>query len=330
MANLTTKYIGLELKNPIIVGSSGLSSSVEDIKDLEQKGAAAVVLKSIFEEEILMEYDSVIKNVDADDNNLEYYDYFDYKIKEDNINAYIKLIEEAKNAVDIPVIASINCTSAHEWTFFAKKIQEAGADAIELNAFILPTDLERTADKNEKIYFDIVEAVKKEVSIPISLKISYYFSNLASMIKKLSETGIASVVLFNRFYSPDFDIHKQKVVSTHVLSSEKDLPISLRWVAIMANRIKCDIAASTGVHEGNALIKQLLAGADAVQVVSTLYKNGTEYIQTMLNELDAWMDENNYKTIADFKGNMSQKNSHDPTAFERVQFMKYFGEMKPL
>ncbi len=329
MANLTTKYLGLDLKNPLIVGSSGLTNSVENIIDLEKNGAAAVVLKSIFEEEIILEHASVMKEVAADDNNLEYYDYFDYKIKDDNIKAYIKLIEDTKKAVKIPVIASINCTSAHEWTFYTKKIQEAGADAIELNAFILPSDLDRTAEQNEKIYFDLIEAVKKEVSIPISLKISYYFSNLASNIKKLSETGIAGIVLFNRFYSPDFDIDTQKVVSTHVLSSENDLPISLRWVAIMANRINCDIAASTGVHDGKALIKQLLAGADAVQTVSALYKNGTEYIQSMLKELEVWMGQNNYKTIADFKGNMSQENSHDPAAFERVQFMKYFGEMKP-
>ena len=230
--------------------------------------------------------------------------------------------------MQIPVIASVNCTSAHEWTFFAKKIQDAGADAIELNAFILPSDLNRTAEQNEKIYFDLIDAVKKEVSIPVSLKISYYFSNLAAMIKKLSETGIDGVVLFNRFYSPDFDVDTQKVVSTHVLSSENDLPISLRWVAIMANRVKCDIAASTGVHNGQALIKQLLAGADAVQVVSALYKHGTSHIKVMLKELEDWMDKNNYQNIAAFKGNMSQKNSHDPAAFERVQFMKYFGEMK--
>ena len=328
MANLAIKYLGLDLKNPLIVGSSGLTNSVEDIIKLEEKGAAAVVLKSIFEEEILLEHKSIMNEVAADENNLEYYDYFDYKIKEDNINKYIKLIEDSKKAVKIPVIASINCTSAHEWTFFAKKIQDAGADALELNAFILPSDLNRTAEQNEKIYFDLIEAVKKELTIPVSLKISYYFSNLASMIKKISETGIAGVVLFNRFYSPDFDIDTQKVISTHVLSSENDLPISLRWVAIMANRIKCDIAASTGIHDGKALIKQLLAGADAVQTVSSLYKHGIDHLETMLNELNAWMDKNNYKNISDFKGNMSQENSHDSAAFERVQFMKYFGEMK--
>jgi dihydroorotate dehydrogenase (fumarate) len=328
MANLTTKYLGLNLKNPLIVGSSGLTNSVEEITELEKKGAGAVVLKSIFEEEILLEHKSIMNEVAADENNLEYYDYFDYKIKQDNINKYIKLIKDVKKAVQIPVIASVNCTSAHEWTFFAKKIEEAGADAIELNAFILPSDLNRTAEQNEKIYFDLINTVKKEVNIPIALKISYYFSNLAVMIKKLSETGIDGVVLFNRFYSPDFDIDTQKVVSTHVLSSENDLPISLRWVAIMANRVKCDIAASTGVHNGQALIKQLLAGADAVQVVSALYKHGTSHIESMLKELEDWMDKNNYQNIAAFKGNMSQENSYDPAAFERVQFMKYFGEIK--
>lgn len=328
MANLTTKYLGLELRNPLIVGSSGLTNSVEDIKDLERKGAGAIVLKSIFEEEIMLEFKSVIKEVEADENNLEYYDYFDYKIKADNIKRYIKLIEDVKKEVNIPVIASVNCVTAQEWTFFAKKIQDAGADAIELNAFFLPTDCSKTSQENEKIYFDLINSVSKLVTIPVSLKISYYFSNLARMIKTLSETTVSGIVLFNRFYSPDFDIDNKKVISTHVLSSENDLPISLRWVAIMAERINCDISASTGVHDGKALIKQLLAGADSVQVVSALYKNGTSHIGTMLKELEVWMDKNGYKTIADFKGSMSQAKSNNPAAFERVQFMKYFGEMK--
>ncbi|MEN8120888.1 MAG: dihydroorotate dehydrogenase-like protein [Bacteroidota bacterium] len=329
MANLATKYLGLDLKNPLIVGSCGLTNSVEDIKELEQKGAAAVVLKSIFEEEIMLEYKSIMEQVEADGNNLEYYDYFDYKIKEDNIKSYIKLIEDVKKEVNIPIIASVNCVSAHEWTFFAKKIQDAGADAIELNAFVLPSDCSKTSQENEKLYFDLIDAVKKHVTIPISLKISYYFSNLARMIRTLSETEISGLVLFNRFYSPDFDIDNKKVISTHVLSSENDLPISLRWVAIMADRISCDISASTGVHDAKALIKQLLAGANTVQVVSTLYKNGTGIIETILKELEIWMDTNDYKTIDDFKGSMSLEKSNNPAAFERVQFMKYFGDMKP-
>ncbi|MDF1549715.1 MAG: dihydroorotate dehydrogenase-like protein [Bacteroidales bacterium] len=328
MIDLSTKYLGLTLKNPLIVGSSGLTNSLEDIKDLEKKGAGAVVLKSIFEEEILMEYEQELKNVAFDDNNLEYYDYFDYKIKEENLGKYIALIESCKKEVNIPVIASINCISSAEWSLFAKKIQDAGASALELNAFILPTDLTRSGAETEQLYFDIIKNVKKVVRIPVSLKISYYFSNVAQMIQQLSETDIAGLVLFNRFYSPDFDIENRKVLSTHVLSSPQDLAISLRWIAIMANRVNCSLAASTGVHDGEAFIKQLLAGADAVQVVSTLYKNGTDQITRILNDLEDWMRKNKYAAIADFKGQMSQENSHNPAIFERVQFMKYFGEMK--
>ena len=199
MIDLSTKYLGLNLSNPLIVGSCGLTNSIDDIKDLESKGAGAIVLKSIFEEEIILEYEQELKNVAFDDNNLEYYDYFDYKIKEDNIKKYIELIEGCKKEVKIPVIASINCISSTEWIFFAKKIQEAGADALELNAFILPTDLERSSGETEQIYFNIIRNVKKEITIPVSLKISYYFSNLAKMIKQLSETEVEGLVLFNRF-----------------------------------------------------------------------------------------------------------------------------------
>ena len=327
MIDLSTKYLGLNLSNPLIVGSCGLTNSIDDIKDLESKGAGAIVLKSIFEEEIILEYEQELKNVAFDDNNLEYYDYFDYKIKEDNIKKYIELIEGCKKEVKIPVIASINCISSTEWIFFAKKIQEAGADALELNAFILPTDLERSSGETEQIYFNIIRNVKKEITIPVSLKISYYFSNLAKMIKQLSETEVEGLVLFNRFYSPDFDLDNRRVISTNVLSAPEDLAISLRWIAIMANRVNSDLAASTGVHDGSGLIKQLLAGATAVQAVSTFYKNGTNQISQMLSDLETWMKKNNYKSISDFRGQMSQANSHNPAIFERVQFMKYFGEM---
>jgi len=328
MIDLSTKYLGLTLRNPLIVGSCGLTNSINDIKDIESKGAGAIVLKSIFEEEIILEFEQELKNVAFDENNLEYYDYFDYKIKEDNIKKYIALIESCKKEVQVPVIASVNCISSTEWVFFAKKIQEAGASALELNAFILPSDMERSSKETEQIYFDIIKKVRKEVSIPISLKISYYFSNLAKMIKQLSETEVDGIVLFNRFYSPDFDLDNRRVISTNVLSSPEDLAISLRWIAIMANRVNCDLAASTGVHDGSALIKQLLAGATAVQAVSTFYKNGTGHISRMLSDLETWMKVNNYQSINDFRGLMSQVKSHNPAVIERVQFMKYFGEMK--
>jgi len=207
MADLTTKYLGLSLKNPIIAGSSGLTDSVKGVKAFEENGAGAVVLKSIFEEEIAFEYEDVLKEASAEGMNMEQFDYYDFKIKGDKLDQFTKLISECKQSVSIPVIASINCVYSHEWTSFAKQLETAGADALELNMFYLPTEFERTTEEKERAYFETIEKVLKEVSIPVALKISYYFSNLGPMIQKLSETGISGLVLFNRFYSPDIDIH---------------------------------------------------------------------------------------------------------------------------
>ena len=325
MADLTTTYLGLKLRNPIIAGSSGMSNSVKSVKEFEENGAGAVVLKSIFEEEIVFEYQDVLKEASEEGLNLEQFDYYDYEIKGEKLKKYTELISESKKQVSIPVIASINCVYSHEWIAFAKQLEEAGADALELNMFFLPTEFDRTTEEKEKIYFQIIEKVKSVVSIPIALKISYYFSNLGPMIQKLSETGIAGLVLFNRFYSPDFDIDKLEVVSSSVFSSPSDLPISLRWMAIMSERVSCDLAASTGVHDGTALIKQILAGANAVQVVSALYKNGKGHIRSMLDTLEEWMEKKGYSSLADFRGKMSQSKSSNPAAYERVQFMRYFG-----
>lgn len=322
MADLSTNYMGLNLKSPIIVGSSGLTNSVADIKEHEANGAGAVVLKSIFEEEITMEYEELMK--DVHETHREHFDYFDYKIKEDNIKKLLNLIEELKRNVQIPIIASVNCVYSHEWAFFAKKLEEAGADALELNMFFLPTDFTRSSTHAEKIYFDLVDRVKTEVNIPISLKISYYFSNLGPMIQKLSESGINGLVLFNRFFSPDFDIDNLEVTSGHVLSNPEDIAISLRWMAIMSERVSCDLAASTGVHDGKGAIKQILAGAKAVQVVSTLYKNGSSYIRDILKEMEEWMDSKKFGSIEEFRGKLSQAKSDNPAKYERVQFMRYF------
>ena len=257
--------------------------------------------------------------------NLDQFDYYDFHIKGEKLDKYTTLIEESKKNVSIPVIASINCVYSHEWTSFAKQLQTAGADALELNMFFLPSEFDRTSEEKEKAYFQIIEKVQKEVSIPIALKISYYFSNLGPMIQQLSETGIAGLVLFNRFYSPDFDIDKMEVVSSNVFSAPSDLPTSLRWIAIMAERVSCDLAASTGVHDGTALIKQILAGANAVQVASTLYKNGKGQIAEMLKTLEDWMGQKSFNKLDDFRGKMSQAKSSNAAASERVQCMKYFG-----
>lgn len=324
--DLSVKYLGLELRNPLIVGSSGLTDSVKKIVDLEKFGAGAVVIKSIFEEEITMEYEKVLAEEAPSRYKDDYLDYFDYKIKEQNITNYIKLISDAKAKVNIPVIASINCISSHEWTYFAKKIEDAGADALELNLFVLPSTLEKNLDEIDHIYLEIINDVKNLVNIPISIKISYYFSNLGRAINVLSKTGVKGIVLFNRFYSPDIDIDKMEVVPTNVFSSPQELSTSLRWIGIMANRVKCDLAASTGVHDGQAVIKQLLAGADAVQMVSALYKNGPEYLQKVIEEVESWMNDKGFNSINDFKGKLSQERYVEPTLYERVQFMKYFSD----
>jgi dihydroorotate dehydrogenase (fumarate) len=324
--DLSTKYLGLELKNPVIVGSSGLTDSAKKIEELEKFGAGAVVLKSIFEEEITMEYEKVLAEEAPSRFKDDYLDYFDYKIKEQNITNYIKLISEAKQKVKIPVIASINCNSSHEWTYFAKKIEEAGADALELNIFIMPSTLDKSIEDIDHVYLEIINDVKNIVTIPLSIKISYYFSNLGRAVKVLSKTGVKGIVLFNRFYSPDIDLDKMEITSTNVFSTPQELSTSLRWIGIMANRVKCDLAASTGVHDGKAVVKQILAGADAVQMVSALYQNGPEYLKTVIKEIEDWMSEKGFESIADFKGKLSQEKYVEPTLYERVQFMKYFSD----
>ncbi len=325
MVDLTTKFLGLTLRNPLIVGSSGLTDSVEKIKEIEQAGAGAVVLKSLFEEEIIAEMEEAMHRMTSRAFIYpETFDYMDEEEEEDSVRKYLRLIEETKKAINIPVIASINCVSSQKWTYFSKEIEKAGADALELNLFILPTDFDRSAEENEKLYFEIVEEVQKHVGIPILLKISYYASNLGHLIQKLSNSGIKGITLFNRFYSPDFNLENYQVISTNVLSKPTDLSVSLRWIAVMANRVNCDLAASTGVHDGEAFIKQILAGADVVQVVSALYKHGTKYIDQMLDEVKRWMEHEGYNKPDDFKGKMSQAKSSNPAAYERVQFMKNF------
>lgn len=337
MADLSTTYLGLSLKNPIIVGSSGLTSSAKKIKELEKHGAGAVVLKSIFEEEIALEYADFLK-AEGQAHDGQYFEYegrktpieyYDYVLREENLKKYVSLVRDAKNEVSIPVMASINCYfNSVEWISYAKQLEDAGADALELNMFFPPTDLSQTKEDREATYFELVKTIREKVSIPIALKISYYFTSLALTIQKLSHTGINGLVLFNRFFSPDFDINKLEIISSNVFSTPSDLSISLRWIAIMAEKVECDLAASTGVHDGDAVIKQILAGANAVQVVSCLYKNGPKYIETLTERLGGWMMTRGFDTVPDFKGKLSQAKSADPSVYDRVQFMRHFGGKK--
>ncbi len=331
MADLTTKYLGLTLSNPIIVASSGLTDSVEKIKTLELNGAGAVVLKSLFEEQILREADFKMKK--ARENGLMYaehsetFDYIDLHVKEKAVNEYIDLIKGAKQAVNIPVIASVNCITAHEWTSFARNIEKVGADALELNIFIMPFSLDKDCRDIDKIYYEIVEKVKKEISIPVAVKLSPFFSNLGYIIKTLDKKGIDGLVLFNRFSRPDIDIDNIRVVPASIYSTPEEMYSTLRWIGILGKRVKCDLAASTGVHNGESVIKQILAGASAVQVASALYRNGPEYIFKMKETIDQWMNRKGFLYIDQFRGKLSQEKSQDPEAFERIQFMKYFSKI---
>ncbi|MEI6048016.1 MAG: dihydroorotate dehydrogenase-like protein [Bacteroidota bacterium] len=347
MVDLSCKYLGLQLKNPIIVGSSGLTSSIGNLKTIAQMGAGAVVLKSIFEEQIKFEADKFLNSDNPEMKSWqeafqgivsktefyyeEAFDYLTSYAKEHTLNQYLFLISEAKKVIDIPVIASINCSTQYNWQYFAKRIQEAGADALELNVYLLPSDFEKSGSENEKVYFDIIQEVKKFVTIPVSLKIGYYFSSLAETALRLSETGIAGLTLFNRPYNPDIDIKDLQISASNMFSSDSEYSHTLRWVALMSGRLKCDIAASTGIHNHETVIKQLLAGADAVQLVSVFYKNHLHHFDILpeiIKGVENWMKVHNFNSISDFKGLLSRKNVHNPASYERVQFLRLFSSIE--
>lgn len=328
MANLETTYLGLRLKNPVIVGSSGLTNSVEKIKKLRDAGAGAIVLKSLFEEQITHEVNRLMltgKGVDYP----EALDYIREYSRDNSVSAYLNLIKEAKASVDIPVIASINCFSSNEWVDFAMQIQDAGADAIELNLYVVNTDKNNNATEYEESYYNIASIVSQVVSIPVSMKLGMYFSNLVAVVNKLSVSGTKGVVLFNRFYEPDINIHTLSLTTAEVFSTPADIRRSLRWVAIVSDKVKnIDIAASTGIHDGEAVIKQLLAGAKAVQVCSSIYKGGPEKITSMINMLQTWMNDKKFNTIDDFRGLMNYGKIKDPLLYERAQFIKHFSSFE--
>ncbi|HQH77222.1 MAG TPA: dihydroorotate dehydrogenase-like protein [Prolixibacteraceae bacterium] len=326
MNELYTKYLGLDLRSPLIAGSCNLTDNADNLKEIEKAGAGAVVLKSIFEEEIYLEYASELKKMGPMEENLEFLDYYDVEIRQDNLKRYLGLITSAKAALHIPVIASINCVTSQNWSFFAEKIEAAGADALELNLFILPSDLRQSSSDNENTYFGIIRQVTSRVKIPVSVKISPYFSNLGRMIQDISASGIKGMVLFNRFYSPDIDIDREIVRSAPKLSSPDDYLLPLRWIGMMANRVECDLAASTGVHDWKSAVKLLLAGAQTVQLVSVLYKEGFKAIADFNTQIVSWMEKKNYAGIEDFRGKLAMGTQINPAEYERVQFMKTFSE----
>jgi len=328
MANLSTEYAGLKLKNPLIIGSSSLTGSVTLLKQFEELGASAIVLKSIFEEEITNEFHKIINEFDAKGETDQHVDYFDKKIKQDNLTNYINLIKEAKKELNIPIIASINCISAHEWTYFVKKVEEAGADAVELNIFYFPADFKNSSKKIEKRYLKIIKQVKQETTIPVVVKMSQSFTNLGEMIQKVSKIGINGITLFNRFHKPDINLKTRELVTASVFSSPDEYLIPLQWMALMSGRVDIKMAASTGIHDGESFVKLLMAGASANYIVSSLFKNGFEVIEEILTYLDKYLNDNNYKSVTDIIGLLSQPNIENPKYYERAQFMHYFTDAK--
>ncbi len=323
--NTETSYLGIKLRNPIIVSSSGLSNSVEKIKQLEENGAGAIVLKSLFEEQITYDAGTLAKGADYP----EAMDYVNYYIKNNSVENYLKLIRQAKEEVSIPIFASINCVSSKQWVEFAKSIEEAGADGLEVNVFVLPMDKNAKAEKYEKIYFDLAEKLNKKLSIPFSFKLGSHFTNLVGFVERLNALDVPGVVLFNRFYAPDIDTDNLSFKSSEVFSKPSDIRQSLRWVGIISSKVeKIDISASTGVHDGSGVVKQLLAGAESVQVCSTLYKNGFGQLNNILKELKEWMNKHSFDTIDEFRGKMSYKKLEDPLVYERSQFMRYFSSIQ--
>ena len=324
MTNLETTYMGLKLKNPIVVASSGLTNSVEKIKTLEKAGAAAVVLKSIFEEQINSEVSHLI-NKDPQNLYPEAEDYIWNYTRNNSITEHLELVKAAKKEVKIPIIASINCITAKEWMVFAKDFEEAGADAIELNLFMVPTERQQSGAEVEQLYIDVLTHVKKQVKIPVAVKIGFYFSNLISMVEKLMANGAAAVTMFNRFYEPDINLDKLELSSSEIFSSPADIRRTLRWVGLVSAALpKMEIAASTGIHDGQAVVKQLLAGAQVAQLCSVVYIEGAQVIDGILKDLEIFMDKWNFETIDAFRGRLSYAKIEDPLLYERSQFMKYF------
>ena len=321
MVKLTTKYLGLTLKSPLIVSSSRLTSTIENLNEAEENGAGAVVLKSLFEEQI----NHHISTMPSSSGFPEADDYIAFYTRSHSVNEYLTLIKNAKKRLEIPVIPSINCYSSKGWTDFARNIADAGADAIEINVFFMPLDRKSSASDSEKIYFELIEKIKATISVPVALKIGYRFSNILYMIDQFYMRGVEGVVLFNRFYEPDIDINKMEIVPASIFSNEGERRNVLRWIAMAsAQDIKIDISASTGVRNGEDIVRYLLAGANTVQVCSVLYEKGIPFLKTMNQQIQAWMSANNFKNIDEFRGKLNWHNYEKPAVFERSQFMKYF------
>jgi dihydroorotate dehydrogenase (fumarate) len=322
--NLSTTYLGLALRSPLVASASPLSEDIGNIKRLEDAGASAVVHYSLYEEQIRM--DTHALHYHMTQGTESYAEALTYFPEPDQFRlgptAYLEHIRKAKEAVDIPIIASLNGASIGGWTKFAAQMQQAGADALELNIYYIPTDMTLSGAAVEETYIEILKAVKEVVTIPVAIKLSPYFSNMANMAKRLDETGADGLVLFNRFYQPDFDLENLEVRPNVLLSTPQSLRLPLRWVAILYGRVQASLAGTSGIHSGQDVLKMLMAGADVTMMASALLRHGIGRLTEIESELVQWLETHEYESVAQLKGSMSQINSADPSAFERAQYMK--------
>ncbi len=322
-----TKYLGLELKSPIVVGSCGLTSDVDKMVQMEQAGAGAVVIKSIFEEQIIYDIKRNTHVVAPTDNYGDSYEYIAMHVADDSLERHFSMIREAKQRLTIPVIGSINCFSYENWLTYAQKFQDAGCDALELNMAILPYETSLSADDVERTFNQIINTLRKTVTIPISIKVGTYFTDMAKQMQQLSWMGIQGVTMFNKNVQVDVDIENETLKNASWLSNPGELYNTLRWVAILSKKMRCDVSASTGVSSGDDVVKLLLAGATSVQVVSALYRDGIDTLRQMNDTLQQWMQRKGYDNIAAFRGKLAVAPAEKASVAMRTQFMKYFAEI---
>ena len=322
-----TKYLGIELKNPIVVGSCGLTSDIDKLVEMEAAGAGAVILKSVFEEQIIYDIKRNTHVVAPTDSYGDSYEYIAQHVADDSMGRYFSLIREAKSRLSIPVIGSINCYSYENWLTYASKFQEAGCDAIELNMAILPYETSLSADDVERTFSQIINTLRKSITIPVSIKVGTYFTDMAKQMQQLSWMGIQGVTMFNKSVEVDIDIENETLKNASYLSCHEQMYNTLRWVAILSKKMRCDIAASTGVSSADDVVKMLLAGAGTVQVVSCLYKNGIGYLRELNEGLTAWMQRKGYENIQQFRGKLAVQPTDKASVALRTQFMKYFAEI---
>lgn len=329
--DLSTTYMGMRLKNPIVPSASPLTAEIENIRAMEDAGAAAVVLFSLFEEQIIyeaLELDHFLsRGTESFPEALSYYPPLtEFRLGPEE---YLEHIRKAKESVNIPVIGSLNGSSPGGWMEYARKIEQAGADGLELNMYFIPTDPKLTSAEIENIYLETLRVVKGSVSIPVAMKLSPFFTNMAQVAKQLDDAGTNALVLFNRFYQPDIDLESLDVVPGVRLSTSQSMRLPLRWVAILHGRLRASLAATTGIHTAEDVLKILMAGADVTMMCAALLKNGVRHISRVLAEMERWMEDHEYVSVEQLKGSMSHRSCADPSAFERANYMKALQRFRP-